>query len=246
LKFHRLQSVKNRSLPMRVAIVENNPITHHGQVGVALHEVAAKIDLYKPWLDGILPKPGSFDALVSFGGVQNALDDTDYPYLSDLAALMYDAAQSGTAVLGICLGSQLLARGAGAQNLINGHNEHGWCQITLTEAGKSDPILANLPANFRSFEWHSDHFTLPASATHLAQTDTAGVQAFRIGRAGYGTQFHFEANRAVVADMTKTWPEAANQMTPNWVANHPELAIRHGIDADAHGLTIARAWVALI
>jgi GMP synthase (glutamine-hydrolysing) len=246
LNFHRLQSAAKPEPDMRVAIIENNPITHHGQVGVALHEVAARIDLYKPWLDGILPKPGSFDALVSFGGVQNALDDADYPYLPDLAALMYETAQSGTAVLGICLGSQLLARGAGAQNLINGHNEHGWCQIALTEAGQTDPLLAALPAHFRSFEWHSDHFTLPASAIHLAQTATAGVQAFRIGRAGYGTQFHFEANRAVVADMTKTWPEAANKMNPSWVANHPELATRHGIDADAHGLAIARAWVALI
>ncbi len=43
---------------MRVAIVENTAITHHGQVGVALHEAAAVIDLYKPWLDGNLPQPG--------------------------------------------------------------------------------------------------------------------------------------------------------------------------------------------
>ncbi len=66
--------------PMRVAIVENTRITQHGQVGVALHEAAATIDLYKPWEDQRLPWPGSYDALVVFGGEQNALDD-DYPPL---------------------------------------------------------------------------------------------------------------------------------------------------------------------
>jgi GMP synthase (glutamine-hydrolysing) len=40
---------------MRVAIVENTQITHHGQVGVALHEAAAIIDLWKPWSDQRLP-----------------------------------------------------------------------------------------------------------------------------------------------------------------------------------------------
>lgn len=231
---------------MRVAIIENTAVTHHGLVGVALHEAAATIDLYKPWLDGKLPAPGSFDALVSFGGEQNALADADHPYLPDLAALMYDAALSGTAVLGICLGAQVLARGAGASNSLASHVEHGWCQVDLTEAGRADPVLRHLPQRFPIFEWHSDHFTLPPGAVHLATNAAAPVQSYRIGRAGYGTQFHFEASRAVVADMTQSWPEAAERMTPGWVAAHPELADTLGADADGHGLAIARAWVALI
>ena len=101
---------------MRVAIVETTQVTHHGQVGVALHEAAAKIDLYKPWADGVLPALGSYDALVVFGGEQNALADDSHPYLAALAGQMYDSAISGKATLGICLGSQVLARGAGAQN----------------------------------------------------------------------------------------------------------------------------------
>ena len=86
---------------MRVAIIENTAVTHHGQVGVALHEAAATIDLYKPWLDGKLPAPSSFDALISFGGEQTALSDQSHPYLPDLAALLYDTALSGKATLGI-------------------------------------------------------------------------------------------------------------------------------------------------
>jgi GMP synthase-like glutamine amidotransferase len=231
---------------MRVAIIENTAVTHHGQVGVALHEAAATIDLYRPWLDGKLPKQGSYDALVSFGGEQNALADADHPYLPDLARLMRDTALSGTAVLGICLGSQILARGAGAANHLGTHPEHGWVNVDLTDAGRADPVLGQLPARFPIFQWHSDTFTLPDGAVHLASNTAVPMQAYRFGRAGYATQFHFEASRAVVADMTASWPEAAERMTPGWVAAHPALAASLGAEADAHGLAIARAWVRLI
>ena len=73
---------------MRVAIVENTRITHHGQVGVALHEQAALIDLWKPWADDRLPTTDTADALVVFGGEQAATDDHTHPYLPALADLM--------------------------------------------------------------------------------------------------------------------------------------------------------------
>ena len=85
---------------MRVAIIENTRVTHHGQVGVALHEAGAKIDQYKPFADGRLPAPGSFDALVVFGGEQSARDDHSHPYLPALADLMGQAGAAGHAVLG--------------------------------------------------------------------------------------------------------------------------------------------------
>ena len=231
---------------MRVAIIENTAITHHGQVGVALHEAAAVIDLYKPWLDGKLPAPASFDALISFGGEQTALSDHSHPYLPDLAALLYDTALSGKATLGICLGAQAMARGAGAQNTIGTNPEFGWCQIDLTDQGRADPVLGLLPPQFPIFEWHADHFTLPPEAVHLATNPSAQVQSYRIGRAGYATQFHFEASRAVVADWTRRFPDLIEQQNPGFTALLAAEAEAKGRAADAHGLAIARAWVALI
>ena len=96
---------------MRVALVENTAITHHGQVGVALAEAGAIIDIFRPFADGRLPAPGEHDALVVFGGEQSARDDARHPYLPALAALMAETAETGRAVLGLCLGAQLLARG---------------------------------------------------------------------------------------------------------------------------------------
>ncbi len=232
---------------MRIAIVENTRITHHGQVGVALHEQAARIDLFKPWQDGVLPSLGDHDALVVFGGEQSARSDDTHPYLPALAALMRATSQSERAVLGICLGAQLLARGFGAENHIGTATEFGWRDVDLLDTAKDDPVLGTLPDRFHSFQWHSDTFTLPDGATRLARSDVAQNQCFRIGRATYGMQFHFEANRALVADWTREFPHITDRHAPGWSTGlHADHAARQGAAADAAGLAIARAWVALV
>ncbi|WP_431299652.1 type 1 glutamine amidotransferase [Tabrizicola sp. BL-A-41-H6] len=231
---------------MRVAIVENTHITHHGQVGVALHERAALIDLWKPWSGQPLPTDIDADALVVFGGEQAATDDHTHPYLPDLARLMAAYTGADKPVLGICLGSQLLARAFGAENHLGTAPEFGWVDVGLTDQGRADPVLSVLPDRFPIFQWHSDTFTLPECAVHLAAGDSARHQAFRIGRATYGTQFHFEASRAVVADWTRSFPDAIERMSPGWPARHQHLAASQGVAADAHGLALARAWVGLI
>lgn len=231
---------------MRVAIVENTAVTHHGQVGVALHEAGARIGLYKPWRDGSLPELADYDALVVFGGEQTATDDGAHPYLPALARRMRAFSAADRSVLGICLGCQILARGFGARNLIGGHSEFGWCDVRRTEAAADDPVLSALPAAFPLFQWHSDSFTLPDGAVHLAQSAGAERQAFRIGRATYGTQFHFEANRRVVADWTRTFPELIEAMRPGWHDRHPSEAREVGAAADRIGLEIARGFVATI
>ena len=232
---------------MRVALIENTAITHHGQVGVALHEAGVRVDVYKPFQGDALPTAlDGYDALVVMGGEQTALDDADHPYLPRLAALMREMTDQGRAVLGICLGSQILARAYGAENQLGTAREFGWCDVSLTEAGKADPVLRHLPATFPIFEFHTDTFTLPQGAVHLAQTKTAPNQAFRIGRATYATQFHFEANRAVVADWAREFPDIIEGRQSGWLADHPALAQTRGLASDAAGLAIARAWVALI
>lgn len=231
---------------MRVAIVENTRITHHGQVGVALHEAGARVEVFRPWADGRLPEAGALDALVVFGGEQAATDDHTHPYLPALARLMRAVSEADRAVLGICLGSQILARAFGAENRLGQAREFGWCEVTLEKAGRDDPVLGHLPAVFPTFQWHSDTFTLPEGALRLAGSMAAPQQAFRIGRATYGTQFHFEANRAVVRDWSREFPDIIRTMDPDWHRDHPLREKTQGLAADGHGLTIARAWVGLI
>lgn len=229
---------------MRVTIIENTAVTHHGQVGVALHEAGALIDICRPFLGQ--PLPTDAEALVVFGGEQSALDDASHPYLPDLAALMAQAARAGRPVLGICLGAQLLARGMGARNHLDIAREFGWCDVSRRPEAQDDPLMATLPDRFPIFQWHGDTFTLPPGCTHLAASDIAPVQAFRAGPRAWGTQFHFEANRPVVADWARRFPEAMDRMDPAFRRTRGSLAAGRGAMADAAGLALARAFVATI
>lgn len=239
--------VPSESDAMRVLVVENFRISELGQVGVALNEAKAELTVCKAWAGEDLPDDlSAFDGMVVLGGEQNALADEEHPYLPKLARLMRDSAEDGKAVLGICLGSQVLARGCEATNLIGTAPEFGWKEIELTDAGKQDPVLSAVPSGFPIFEWHSDTFTLPANAVHLASSSAVPNQAFRIGRAGYGMQFHFEANRDVVETWNAEFEDFLRENHAGFLERHPEDARTIGVLADDAGLAIARAWVSLI
>ena len=189
---------------MRVLVVQNFDNTGLGQVGAALQEAGAELDIRNAHHGDPLPETAAdHDALVVLGGGQNALDDEAYPYIPPLLLLMRDFGDSGRAVLGICLGSQLLARAYGADNLLGAAPEFGWQEVALTSEAKDDPVLRAAPESFPIFQWHDDTFTLPKGAVRLAGNATAENQAFRIGRAAYGVQFHFEADRSLVRQLER-------------------------------------------
>jgi GMP synthase-like glutamine amidotransferase len=232
---------------MRVLVIENFHHTGLGQVGTALAEAGAAIDLRRPHLGEALPAgTEGFDGLVVLGGGQNARDDGAHPYFPELLSLMRQFADGGKAVLGICLGCQLLARAYGADNLIGAAPEFGWGEVALTHAGRSDPLLSHVPASFITFQWHDDTFTLPDGAVRLAENEAAANQAFRIGRAAYGIQFHFEADREVVRYWNSAFANWLAERQPGWSGRMEDEAALYGAQADAAGLSLARAWVASI
>ncbi|HEV7304582.1 type 1 glutamine amidotransferase [Ensifer sp.] len=232
---------------MRVLVIENMAKTELGQVGMALREAKAEIDIRRAYLGEPVPEtPEGYDALVVLGGEQSALDDDAYPYLSALATLMRAFGDSDRSVLGICLGSQVLARAYGGKNLLGAAREFGWCQVHVRGEGAVDPVLSSVGESFPIFQWHGDTFTLPDGAVHLAENAVTAHQAFRMGRAAYGTQFHFEADTHLVEDWNRTFPDTINRLDPTWLARYREHAARHGREADAAGLALARAWVATI
>ena len=231
---------------MRVTIVENTPSTQHGQVGIALHEAGAAINLIKPRNGDPLPLSPDTDALIVFGGEQRADDVAHYPYLDPLADLMRAYTRADRPVLGVCLGSQILARAFGAQNLIGGATEAGWCEVTPEAEAAGDPVMRAVNGPFRIYQMHTDTFTLPEGAVRLASSPVAENQCFRIGRATYGMQFHFEVNQNVARAWNRDFPDVVEAMRPGWVRDMPSEAMKWGAQADQTGLALARAWVALI
>ena len=232
---------------MRVLVIENYIGTTLGQVGIALGEAGIETDIRRVWQGRPLPAdPENFDALVVLGGEQSALDDAEHPYLPKVVALIRAFGEANKAVLGICLGAQLVARGYGAANILGRPIEFGWREVRPTEAGRRDPVLAALGEGVPQFHWHLDTFTLPAGAIHLAASDMTEIQAFHLGRAVYGIQFHFEADRPLVERWSHDFAEVIAADIPDWPQQHRRDAALFGPRSDAAGRAIAEAWVKLI
>lgn len=232
---------------MHILVVQNFDGAGLGQIATALDVAGARVDVRHAHRGDELPASADgHDGLIVLGGVQNALADQDHPYLPDLCGLMRAFADSDRAVLGVCLGSQLLARAYGAENIIGGASEFGWRMIELTEEGREDPLFSRLPGNFPSFQWHDDSFVLPRGGTRLAGNLVAHNQAFRIRRAAYGIQFHFEADMALVEEWSGTFAAHLAERQPDWTRRHPIEAEKYGPFADSVGLAIAHAWARLV
>lgn len=232
---------------MRVLIVENYKSTPAGLVGAALREAGATVDLRRAHLGEPLPgAPDAHDGIVILGGEQNAMADADCPWFPGLMALTRGFAEADKAVLGICLGAQLVARAFGAENILDRPVEFGWREVRPTDTGRADPVLAGLGEGSSVFHWHEDTFTLPPGAAHLAASDMTEHQAFRLGRAVYGIQFHFEADRPLVEQWSAEFAPTILGYAPDWPVRHNADAARLGAQADATGLDLARRWVRLV
>jgi GMP synthase-like glutamine amidotransferase len=232
---------------MRVLIIENFQGTPAGQVGREIMLAGIACEMRRAFLGEPIPDaPDGYVGLLVLGGAQSALDDAEHPYLPRIAALARRFGDADKAVLGICLGAQLLARGYGARNILGLPIEFGWKDVHPTVAGKTDPLIAALGEGAPLFHWHSDTFTLPAGAVHLAESVMIPHQAFRIGRAVYGLQFHCEADRALVEIWTREFAETIAEFAPDWPNRHRLDESRYGAQADATGAAIARAWIGLL
>jgi GMP synthase (glutamine-hydrolysing) len=194
----------------RVVIVQNSPGSGPGRLPEWLTEdgidavVVAGSDLPEYLAGGA----AAVDGLVLLGGGLLPDDDERAPFLPRERALVGEAMTTGVPMLGICLGAQLLAHVAGGEvTAKSGETERGSCPIELLPAAGDDPLFAGLTGydELRMIQNHQDSITtLPPGAVHLATSGVCRVQAFRVGAAAWGVQFHPEAAATRVAD----WDES--------------------------------------
>ncbi|NIR42888.1 MAG: hypothetical protein GWN99_03305 [Gemmatimonadetes bacterium] len=130
--------------------------------------------------------------LIILGGPMGVYDSERFPFLGAEIALIQHGLAAQRPILGICLGAQLLAAAAGARVRPGTRGkEIGWAPVQLTDAGDVDPLWTGFPRRFNTFHWHGDTFDLPRGAVALARSEVY-LQAFRVGPAAYGIQFHPE------------------------------------------------------
>jgi GMP synthase (glutamine-hydrolysing) len=142
------------------------------------------------------PRPlDSYEAFLVFGGAMHADHDEHHPWLVEETAWLQGLLERRAPVLGVCLGVQLLARAAGSWVGPLAEPEIGWHGVELTDAGREDPVVGALPPTFEAFQWHHYTYGIPAGAVELARNPVC-TQAFRLGDACWGVQFHPEVTKA--------------------------------------------------
>jgi GMP synthase (glutamine-hydrolysing) len=116
---------------------------------------------------------------------------------ADLDALLDSVAGADFPFLGACYGIGALGRQQRAEIGRRYAEPVGPTRVTLTPAGRRDPLLRGLPATFDAFTGHKEAVTrLPGTAVRLASSPGCPVQAFRVGSNVYATQFHPELDAA--------------------------------------------------
>lgn len=149
---------------------------------------------------GIPGEPGSYAGLVVLGGPMSAKDTDQYPFLDETMHLIRRFAAAERPVLGICLGAQMIARAFGGEIYRMEQLESGFRDMEVTPEGKVDPIFWTLGPGVTSFQNHFEAVRNVPDAIPLATGGACPIQAFRIGRTTYGTQFHPEVTIDIVRD----------------------------------------------
>lgn len=169
-----------------------------GYLGEELAAAGCVVDIVRCDRGDPVPDELTWDGIVSLGGPMGAYDEADHPYLAEVKQYLRRAVDGGVPTLGLCLGCQLLADALGGSAFLAPSAEVAFTAPDLTDAGRTDPVVAHL--DNRSLVFHQDTWALPPGATLLATTDRY-PQAFRLGSA-IGVQPHPEVTPEILAAWT--------------------------------------------
>jgi GMP synthase (glutamine-hydrolysing) len=186
---------------------------------------------------------GEHGGLVVMGGPMSVYEEEQYPHLRRERRLLESALGARVPLLGVCLGSQLLAAALGAEVRQGARKEIGWFPVFVE--GNEDPLFAATPRTFTALHWHGDVFDLPAGAVKLARSELTRCQAFCHGGFAYGVLFHLEVTGAQLAGMVAGFEDelaAASVLPADLLAGWDA----HGATMESLGAAVFARWAALV
>jgi len=165
--------------------------------------------IYRIDLGDKLPVAKKNDLILILGGPMGLEDISSgkFPWLKDEVNLIKKSMKDNIGILGICLGSQLLAYASGGkiEKLLGGKPlkpmpEVGWSEILVNKESKYNQILKE---PLYGLHWHSDRIILPTNAELIASSKRCKEQLFKISDSCFGIQFHIEYEDKMVKKWIK-------------------------------------------
>lgn len=152
----------------------------------------------------------NFDFLVVMGGPQSPAttpEECPHYHAAKEIELIKKAVNKDKAVLGVCLGAQLIGEALGGKFDHSPNREIGKFEITLTDAGKKDPIFSSFPDKFLVGHWHGDMPGLTSKSEILAYSEGCPRQIVKYTPKVYGFQCHFEFTPEAIEGMIENSTE---------------------------------------
>jgi len=174
-----------------VLVVQNTRIESSGYLGELLSHDGFDITSINAKHE-IIPNK-KFSLVVILGAPESANDD--FPYLIEEQQLIKNSVNDDIPVLGICLGSQLIAKTFGAKVYSGPKKEIGF--YNDLKISNDSTFFSGFQNPFTVFHWHGDTFDLPQGALRLASSEHYLNQAFQY-KSAIGLQFHLEVNEEMV------------------------------------------------
>jgi len=205
---------------MKIKIFRHSAGNTAGSLMPILQSLSDDIEIIITFHDDVIGS-GAEDAdlLVVLGGHPGVYQLDAYPFMQDEIRIIAHRAAKDLPTLGICLGSQLMAKALGADVYPGKAGvEKGWKPLALTEEGKKSPARHLGGDHTQMFHWHGDHFDLPQGAVRLASTDLYENQIYSYGKNLIGLQCH---------------PEVTPLIINNWLVAAAGLAARGEVDINA-------------
>ncbi len=141
------------------------------------------------------------DFLLIMGGPMSV--NHHEPWVGEELEFIQEVATQGVPTVGICLGSQLLAKAFGGRVVPGPKLEIGFCQVSTTLEGQSDTLFSMFLPSMEVFQWHGEGIELPPGVVPLASSSMYPTQAFRLTPSAYGLLFHLELDLAGIRVLCK-------------------------------------------
>ncbi len=192
----------------RVLVLQHTAPETLGIITDALQARGISAQYIRTFQEESVPKEmDGAEGLVILGGPMAVRDQTKYPFLQDEMRLIEQALRADKPILGVCLGSQLLASVLGARVSLGKKKEIGWHPVRLSEEAGRDPLWKGADPSFMAYHWHGDVFDLPQGAISLASSEATQHQAFGYQGKAYGFLFHLELTENMIREMIRTFSD---------------------------------------